>query len=162
MELKIQSNQDIREKSNQPSASSPGKEAAKPSFPSEEKNKTPTSATPPGGSLFQPVEDIRFRQAATSANTSSSNNVQSRFKPLQSTASRAKKQNNQKNFYNPGQPRTYLSDRHLRNVDVRELSSKVSHGYQYPAPAEQSIGPKKKVPEGFHRPQNPAKPPSQS
>ena len=157
LELKTQSNQDIREVSAAASRA-PSHQPSPAPKTSEKENNRPSEPT----SFMGPrIEDIRFRQAASSPQTS--NPIQFNNKPSQPSASSKTNNSSKPAFYNRGQPRTYLSDRHLRNVDVRELSSnRVSFGYQYPSPAGQSAGPTKKVPEGFSRPKPPSKPPTHS
>ena len=151
LELKTQSNQDIRElriSPPSPSPSSTSRVRTTPKINSEEitdQENHPPSQT---SNAFQSrIEDIRFQPARESSTTTSipshqSNSIKPKFT----------NESTRPAFYNRGQPRTYLSDRHVRNIDVREFSSRVSHGYQYPSPSAQSSGPMKKVPEGFTRP----------
>ena len=156
LELKTQSNQDIREHripSPSPSPSSPSRIITTPKINSE-KITDQENQPPSKSSAFQSrIQDIRFQPARQTSSTSTIPNHQSSF----FTKSNRTTGDPHPAFYNRGQPRTYLSDRHVRNIDIRELSSRVSHGYQYPSPAAQSSGPMKKVPEGFTRPKAPPK-----
>ena len=159
MELKIQSNRDIREISATASRA-PSEQSSPSSMQAGKENSHPSE---PSTFLNSPVEDIRFRQAPVTPKPLASTTSTLQEPSAQPSASQKFQGNSKPAFYNRGQPRTYLSDRHLRNVDVRELSSnRVSFGYQYPSPAGQSAGPTKKVPEGFSRPKPPTKAPSYS
>ena len=150
--MKTQSNQDIREQRISPPSPSPSSTSRVTQNPkinsetvTEQENRPPTQTS---NTFPSRVEDIRFHQARTS---SAATSIPS-YKSNTFTKPKASNENPRPAFYNRGQPRTYLSDRHVRNIDVRELSSRVSHGYQYPSPAAQSSGPMKKIPEGFTRP----------
>ena len=152
LELRLQSNQDFRQTTAAASRAIPADSV--PDVKTPEKENEPPRKSDPLGSR---IEDIRFRQVQEKTGTTKNNHFEPPNRPKPPSASRGPSRNSQPTFYNRGQPRTYLSDRHLRNVDVRELSSRVSHGYQYPSPADQSKGPVKKVPEGFSRPKPPPK-----
>ena len=113
----------------------------------------------PVPSLTPVITDIRFQKQATNKDSTTLKNdkttakrssSQSRgfapnFKKVTSETSSKTPQ-----YYNPGRPRTYLSDRYSRNRDCRESSSRtekpVSFGYQYPPAEQQSKGNFKKLP----------------
>ena len=159
LEMKTQSNQDFRGVSTTASKAPPASPSSVPTPPGKE-NDRPSQ---PSSFSHPRVEDIRFQQTPLPPKIPTSGQSTHKGNPIPPSASQTTKSFPKPAFYNRGQPRSYLSDRHLRNVDVRELSSnRVSFGYQYPSPAKQSIGPIKKVPEGFTRPKPLSKAPTYS
>ena len=96
------------------------------------------------------ITDIRFQKDAPKApqkrSNSTSRGMAPKFPPQPSKA--PEKKPSPPTYYNRGRPRTYLSDRHSRNLDCRESSSSnppVSFGYQYPSTSQQR-GTYKKMP----------------
>ena len=161
MDLKAQSNRDFREiqhqetKNEEPSYPITGDIRLKEQQLRKEKENQPQKEN--SNSLNPKIEDIRFKipPKVRPPPVSSQNR---RMAPNFSRFSNQNQRETKTPFYNRGH-RTYLSDRHSRNIDVRELSSQqgntASYGYKYPSDQQQSAGPPKKIPGGFSESKKP-------
>ena len=160
LDLKKQSNQDFREQKDTSQAPSikPRDHLIQDVRLQAQREKTNKENQPTNENDRSKFEyaDVRYRQNKISQNSGK----------LPSKETRKHSQDKTAPFYNPGRPRTYLSDRETRNIDIRELSSRSRNsatiGYQYPTPQQQSAGPPKKVPGNFipSKPPTPAPKPS--
>ena len=154
--MKRQSNQDFREQkdtSQAPSSKSRDHLIPDVRFQAQQDKVGKENLPKSDSDLFNfEYADVRYRQSKASQNSGK----------LPSKENRKHTHNKTAPFYNPGRPRTYLSDRETRNIDIRELSSRSRNsatiGYQYPSPQQQSAGPPKKIPGGF-TPSKPQAPP---
>ena len=165
MDIKNECNRDFRETAAYrppPSKSSPdGKAKQDIRQKDSQQKKTPILLTQaafnsPQVSLNPVISDIRFQNRPSVSSQTKNKPSQSRFNFNHSRTSNYHNKENPKtnqnipsrDSHNRGKPRTYLSDRVSRNVDVRETSSfespPVSYGYQYPSVFNQSKGPYRK------------------